>query len=581
MWVLSVKWKLTAAIALIAVLLVALSSALFENVFGIIARQTSNSTAQLVKQAANQMDSIISGIDNQFVPLIFDVDVKKVFEGEESSKAAVYDKIDAVVQKFTAQGLEQIDILMVGRSTEILVSSRRDMVGKYRMLGARWINKIYSTAGDKVMISGYTVERGSDRTVNKVVSIARSVSDSSGEVLGYIMVEIPIEYLNDICDRIKIGSDGFVVVLDEDNYVIYNTDVKEIGSQFKLLPTEAERENDYYFRNIDNREMQITHYSSLYTGFTVMGFIPYNYIQQEIHVLRRNFMTVLTIAMVVIILYAYSVSYGITKPIVKLTENMKSLQAGDFSVRMHTRRKDEIGQLGNGFDVMAEQLGTMIDRVYKSQIREREERYNRLVATINPHFIYNTLESISMYAYMDHSYKTMEMLQRLADIMRAAANTQVGFVTVARELENVKSYLYLQAIRWPDLFEVYWSVDDSLLEWRTLHFLLQPIVENAIKHGFRNMESGGIIEVGVFSIGDTLVYTVRDNGVGIPHERMLLVEKELSGGNENLEVFALKNIHERLRLALGQEAGLSIQNNADAGVTVELVLPLLKEEQHD
>lgn len=559
------------AIAGIVVVVICFCFAVFQGMARLIASLISDNNASQIVRLGNEVDILISNVDNSLIGLANNQRVKWLLHGDD----AVFNPVQTVIKQ-SLQPISDmnIEILVVNKSCKIIGSSREKLIGEYRLLGSQWISKIGTAKGERVLISGYTIEQDDVRTVNKVISIARAILNDQDETIGYVMAEIPIEQFERICNQVPIGNGGFVAILDMDKYVIFNTNVGKIGSQQHLGPTEEEDQQKYYFRTINNKKMLVSDYQPKDARFLVMGFLPYDNVLHEVRKLQTQYTLLAAIIGLVAVLYAYFVSKGITKPMRELQEHMQRLQTGDFSVRIRSKRQDEVGDLENMFDQMVERLETMIDTVYKAQIREDEARFQALTATINPHFLYNTIESISMTAYMNNDLQTVRMIQHLAVILRNSFHSEIRDISVQEEMKCIDSYVSLQSMRKPNQFALLWNTDPSLHSHRMLRNLLQPLVENSIIHGFADRACGGMIEINIYSLGDQMICTVRDNGTGITEERLSLIHAALKGDKTaGRECFALVNIHERLRLAFGPGFGMKIYNSGE-GCLVELRMPL-------
>lgn len=572
----SIKGQFLWAIIAIVAVVILIFIFTFNDVFQTVASLTSENAVNSVSEVADKINYLITDIDKSILPLLYSRNVLAHYEGQPGMSDVINAEMQQVIAPYRAIGIE---IVMINTSTKVIASTKNELVGTYRILGSQWINKIYTAKGKPVLISGYTVGSSDKGTLQKVICAARAISSYDGKLLGILMVEIPIEVLAGICERAPIGNLGFFAILDTDNFVIYHTNNQQMGSQQLLAPTAEESQKKYYYRVINDTYMLVTNSKTENAGFLVMGFMPYSQIRSSLKVHQSRFIVLVLVAGAIALAYAYFVSRGISKPIFRLQNHMKKLEKGDFSVRIHSKRTNEIGQLENGFDDMAQRLQTLIDTVYKSKIQENEARFQALVSTVNPHFIYNTLESISMTAFMKDDYQVVEMIGRLADILRSSINVSTEEISVKEEIEHISNYVYLKLINNPELFTIVYDIEEGLETYKILQHLLQPLVENSIIHGFNEMDSKGLIEINIARIANSVTCIVRDNGKGFDSTRLESLLAAFEGKCVPQEYSALYNINERIQLKYGSFYGLTIHNGEHCGAVVEILLPFYTEER--
>lgn len=241
---------------------------------------------------------------------------------------------------------------------------------------------------------------------------------------------------------------------------------------------------------------------------------------------------------------------------------MARVEKGDFAVHVSQTRSDEIGDLQKGFNHMVEQVDALIAREYDTALRQREAQLSEMMAIINPHFIYNTLEAISMTAYLNDDEEVVEMIGHLGGMFRSmAGNPATGRVPLRQEIRTVESYLTLINVRQDGKILVSWNVDQSLLDGQTLKFTIQPVVENSVIHGFEGRTEGHIwIDIHRDANGDVAI-VVQDDGQGMTVDALTRLKHILSH-EENPpknRLLALKNVHDRLRLVFGPHYGVDVR----------------------
>ena len=549
----------------------------------VIREDVSNYNAQLVDKIAYDIELGLGELDSPLLRLLYDDNVMQLLQNPDSAQLdrAVNKKLGE--QATTVQLKTNVDcnILLLNSDMKILVTTYDARTGSNRVLGAEWRNKINAAQSGRVIISAYSVNYSNGGSV-KVVSIARAVR-LNGRQLGVLMVEIPLEYFARFCDGVGFGSNGYMVLTDSKDYVVYSTDSRRIGSRFHL---DAEKTADSYVMEMQNSAEMFCVVSDMkYSDLHVVAAIPLEQINGSVNSMRRNMVAVLLLIGAASLALAVSMANSFCRPIIQLESAMKRLETGDFSVKVETTRRDEIGKLQEGFSQMASNLKELIEKEYQSVVREREAQLNELLAMIDPHFMYNTLEAISMTAYLNDDTKTVKMLGALADIYRYRIVRGEWWCTLLDELKNLDDYLYLIDIRSDGGVRFHKAVDETLLGCRMQKYMLQPLVENCIVHGFKATGGEGDIWLEIRRAdADTLEISVSDNGCGAPEERLAELRRILGGDKlkrENYPCMVLKNIHDRLVLAYGSRYGVLLQNRPDGGFNVCVRIPYIEKGDDD
>ncbi len=270
---------------------------------------------------------------------------------------------------------------------------------------------------------------------------------------------------------------------------------------------------------------------------------------------------------------------GITEPIRNLCEVTKVAGSGNFGVRVREESGDELVQLSVSFNQMVEQIGNLVEGIRVEQMNLKATELKLLQAQINPHFLYNTLDAIIWLAESGEKEQVVYMVSALSDFFRTTLSKGRDFVSVGDEEVHIKSYLKIQQFRYRDILEYEIRIPEELHEYQILKMTLQPLVENALYHGIKNKRRLGHILVEGKKEEDTLVLTVRDDGMGIKPEKLDYIKKVIAGDlqdYENPSGFGLFNVEQRVRLNYGAQYGLRINSVYGEWTEVEIILPAVK-----
>lgn len=315
-------------------------------------------------------------------------------------------------------------------------------------------------------------------------------------------------------------------------------------------------------------------------NLTVYSLIPPTLLLQNQQDIIRSLVTIAVVMLVVFAFLSMVVSKGITRPLSRLMQTMRRIQGGETQLRVEKLGNDEIGELGLTFNQMLDQVETLLVEEYEMQLSLQKAQHDALRAQINPHFLYNTLNTMSGIAQIRGCDEVSDLCDSLSHIFRYCLNMN-SFSTVEQELAHLKHYIYVMDVRMHGEVQYRFDVDPAAYACSIPRLTLQPIVENAIQHGVRGVRHEKIISVAVGLQEDQLQITIGDNGVGtdaaalnqrLQESRTLQLERGHSIG--------LINVNARIRMLYGSKYGITVESTPGEGTTVRICLPVRKEEPH-
>jgi two-component system sensor histidine kinase YesM len=374
-----------------------------------------------------------------------------------------------------------------------------------------------------------------------------------------------------------------IVVVNSDGVILSDSGGQWSGKTFSDLPYYNHQSIKQVNWNDHDDKWLISHASSDLTGWHVLVIQP-----RTEELMQLNTIRWLTIGFVLLILLinapiSWTISRLFLKPLKRILKSMREVQAGDFSQQVEVTLRDEIGQLGKGYNIMVSRIRELIQDVYESELSKKESELRLLQSQINPHFLYNTLNSITWMSYREGAEKTADMIQRLSDFFRYNLNQGADVISLKNELTIVENYLYLSKIRFADKLTYSIEADHRLDGIFIPKLILQPLVENAVVHGIEQIEEQGFVNVSAKEHEGELWLEVTDNGMGISPETLeklraaLLSEKRVVV-SEGAEGFALLNVRDRLNNQFGAGVSIEITSKRSAGTTVRIVIPLRNRE---
>lgn len=340
---------------------------------------------------------------------------------------------------------------------------------------------------------------------------------------------------------------------------------------------------DMYDKNLEIWENDVQIVTDLIRESTIM-FI-YDEMQEiqrmrnEMDYLYTNIMKVFIgisiLVLILIIIVTYYISRSITKPIKYLSMVTQKVSSGDLSVRANLDAGAEVGVLSDSLDVMIERINKLLVQVKEEQMILRKTELELLQSQINPHFLYNTLDTIVWLAEAGDQQKVVKMVESLSAFFRTTLNQGKDSVMIRDEIKHVNSYLEIQSVRYQDILEYSIDIPEELNEYEIPKITLQPLVENALYHGIKNKRGLGHISVTGEKKDDCILLYIEDNGIGITEDRLKQIRDKIDNtGYKDDEVFGLHNVSERIRLKYGNKYGIRIESTYGEGTKVSVVLPL-------
>ncbi len=411
-----------------------------------------------------------------------------------------------------------------------------------------------------------------DNMGNAVLSAARLLPlSSTGQPCGIVVVEVRQSYLKQIFDK-KLGESGTIFLMSA-------------RSNIALLPAAASdeivsdavnqiRRTDRKAATISLHDRVIFYVPLSLSEWTAIGVV----MKQSLRGDSQEILTLFVITVLMTLLLTIFVSGSLAdyelRPIRRIQTYIKDMENGEFGKPLPSMRSDEIGSLAENTQEMSEKIGELLETVKTEQKRMRTAEFKALQAQINPHFLYNSLDSINWLVRKGNTEKAIEMISALTTFFRIGLSKGRDIITVREELEHVRSYLVIQKIRYENQFEYSFYVDPETENYFVPKLMLQPLVENALYHGIKLCDRKCILMIQVLSHGDRIEIEVLDNGAGMDAETLESVRKAMEHKGENrANSYGVVNVNDRIQILAGQEYGLRLTSEKGVGTSARIVLP--------
>lgn len=417
-----------------------------------------------------------------------------------------------------------------------------------------------------------------DGTETNVFSIIRVVNDinMTSNKLAIMKININEEDLSEIYSDKIIGEQDDFFIIDSNNQIVSSIDKDRLNQQFNL-DMSVKGVNDskagYFQSELNGQDYLVTYYDIDSLDYRLINLVPLSELLKENRIIQKVMLEVAGISFLVCVLCALLFSLKILSPLKKISMQMKMVENENFDVQVSINSNDEIAMLGRSFNKMSAKLKELVNQVYVIRLKKKEAELATLQAQINPHFLYNALDTIYWMGRKEKAFETSKLVEALAKLFRLSLNSGREITLLQDEVEHLSNYMIIQKKRYGDSISFNMEVEDGLLECQVIKLILQPLVENAINHGIDKKDGKGNISVLIRKEAHNLVYEIKDDGVGVDVNEINRLLKDTGNSNRR---FGIKNVNDRLKLYFGDEYGITFLSGTDKGTIVIVVQPYSK-----
>lgn len=416
--------------------------------------------------------------------------------------------------------------------------------------------------------------------VNKgVIYIERAIRErDSLKMLGYITISLKDDYLK---QRLQSEPYRYSYVFDEqDRIVVSSSEVPDIHVGDLLRRAKLQSAEEPSLLNMEPYgKMLFTTFVSAQEGWRVVSLVPLKEISKGTELIGRWITAIGVIGVLLGILLTWFTASRLIAPLHALKRVMDQVETDRFDQQVRINRRDEFGRLGRSFNQMMGKINYLISEVYQKELAQRESEYRALKAQINPHFLYNTLDTIRWLSMYGENDKIENVTISLAQLLKANLADHREMVPVRSELEYINAYLAIQKTRFESRITVSIHLDEDIAELWIPRFILQPIVENSFVHGLENKVGPGNLSIIGIMDGGSVRFRVIDDGVGIEEQkrdRLLEFTGEVDLGSAKGTGNGMKNVHKRIQMLFGESYGLTINSMPGSGTIVEIIVPVME-----
>jgi two-component system sensor histidine kinase YesM len=404
------------------------------------------------------------------------------------------------------------------------------------------------------------------------------------------MVSFNLSKIAQICDNVKPYDDSFTYVVGDDGTIVYDSEGTAIGDMMRPDVLGIIRTfNNYATVLIDEKQYVVVSEQSVETGWSIVSLVPVSEYSKDINTITKYIVLIAILATGVSIFFTYLLSKQFSKPIENLSRVMNHIEDGNLDLRAEEKGSDEISLLSRNFNSLIARLKFVMEHEYELTIRQKDAELKALQAQINPHFLFNSLQSVNSIAAVYQISEINTIVDSLGKILRYSIKTKDNIVSMREEVEHATHYLNIYKVRFGERIKYQIQIPDELMQYSILKLSLQPIVENAIIHGFRNAESVWYIMISASVRDDIITIEISDNGIGMSPEELQALQENLDSSDSGFysseyPSIGLKNVYHRMKISYGDSAKIEIDSDLNVGTSVKIHYPALlyKEvESHD
>jgi len=559
---------------LITVVTVLIVSFMLYNKFSNTAEDTAElNMGQVVEQVKYNLEMYVKNLTSIFEVVEETIDRSSSFSNpilEEQLNSIMKTREDLIsIAVFTRDGKRVVNIPKLAMRPNTLLQRQS------------WF---YSALEDpeKLSVSSPHIQNLFKTQYKWAVSLSKQIAyqQNGMDSKGVLVVDMNFKTIDELSRQVVFGKRGYVYIIDSYGNIVYHPQQQLIYAGLKYEDLERVLTYSYgsYQDELNGEQRMITIKTVNPIGWKVIGVAYKDELLTTKSELSTFLLWFLIVVIIFVLLLAIFVSARISSPIQRLAKSVKMLGEGHLNTPIPVSGIYEVEELSRRYHVMLQQIRHLMDQIIVEQEAKRKSELDVLQAQINPHFLYNTLNSVIRLVEKGHSGEAVSAITSLSRFFRISLSKGKNFITVQEELEHVRHYLIIQTIRYKNKFHYTIEAEEQVLPCLTMKLILQPIVENAIVHGIEQMADMGMIRIIARVEAGHLLFEITDNGLGMSQgvlDRLLLHGVPNSQGSG----VGVRNVNQRIQLHYGSEYGIQFESELEEGTTVRITLPLERSQE--
>lgn len=559
----------------------------------LIYNQAKSDSYRSMENMQDDIYTFIKSIENGLIDIYNEkelmLDLRNEVKVSELQKRYYRTAYDIATENFqTSEGV--VSLYIYDKNHKIISTYRRAVTPKHHYPAdiydvtfddnAEKVKEYVDSDETQMLISSYYNIYREKNIVRFVLKVYNSVNLHSK--IGYVVCDVDSKVLKTIMkkytssdeifiwlqpfnDRVVLSAGNAVTDSDNDDYEMISGQVQEGNKEIKDI-----REKNNVFFSVYQDKYNLGAYT----------LIPKDILNKNQKILSENLLLITFIMLAVVSISFYFVSRSLSSPLEEMTKTVKRIQNGETQLRMENLKNDEVGELGKSFNNMLDQIEKLIADEYENKMSLNYARYQALQAQINPHFLYNTLDTMGSIAEVQGCIQVSNLCQSLAGLFRYSLDMKNPLSTVSGEIIHLKNYIYVMNVRMQNQIEYEFHMDDNVQQNTLPRISIQPLVENAINHGLKNQKGRKKVIISARIQEGNLVISVEDNGIGMPEEKIQELFSEDFEEKQKNRSIGILNIHKRMKYLYGESYGVEIKSEPEKGTIVFLKIPENKQGEN-
>ncbi|WMJ89998.1 sensor histidine kinase [Anaerocolumna sp. MB42-C2] len=538
-----------------------------------------DNTTQLIKQVNGDIDSYINYMENISSLVTNNENVKDYLFYDNLTKDQKSLYATAILDQFNTimEARQDIcNIAVISSNGRYIINDGTDMLNEFvSLFSLDWYRYAFLYP-DKTALSSSHVQNVIKNNYKWVITLSKSIKNPiSNKTSGIFFIDLNYNVISDMCENNSLGEKGYVFILDRDGNIIYHPQQQLLYSGLKTERVDQvlNSKTNYFVTDEGDESKLYTISTSKKTGWTIVGVVYESELMKNKTQTQIIYIVVAFILLAAAMIISVFISTRITRPIKKLKDSMKEVEKGHFdNANIEVISENEIGSLSKSFNIMTAEIKKLMEENIYEQKQKRKSELKALQSQINPHFLYNTLDSIIWMAESNKNKEVVLMTASLAKLLRQSISNENEVLTIEQEVGYITSYLTIQKMRYKDKLEYEIDVDKDICQYEIVKLVLQPIVENAIYHGIKFKETMCLLTIRGYSAGNNIIIKVIDNGVGMTEEVLAHIfdEHKHNFKSNGVGVF---NVQMRLQLYYGKNYGITYESSPGEGTTATITIP--------
>lgn len=552
----------------------------------IIVSKTSSSLQNNMNTIEENILQKLDSINSLLINIYLNQDVLSILSSERPTNktdiVSEMNTLDKILESYQTRDLEEVTIipkLYMFNRPEYLMYHFSEIVSDSSVLEKeKWFLNMPAEAKYKVI--GPSKLNSSNLSLDTIIIAKRlfALRDINIPYAGILTVDVDINEFANIITRLKPSTNSSIFIIDENNNIIISPEKSELGrsltGKLYISKINSIKSSGYnsFVEDIDNSSMLVAFKKIENINWTIIALSPMSDINGELNAFNRIVLIVIIICAVLAFGMVLYLADNISYPIRKIVKSMAVVRNGNFDISIEYKRNDEFAYLINTYKKMISDINDLVHKLYVSEKNKREAELKLLQAQINPHFLYNTLDSINWLSLKYKANDISTMVTSLSDFFRYSLSKGNNIISLGDEIKQVESYLIIQKIRFKDKFDYTFDFSADIVEFLTVKLVMQPIVENSILHGIQNKSEKGTISITLENIDGIIEIIVIDDGIGADVDLL----NSILEGPVVTSSFAISNVNERIKHFFGEQYGIKFYNNKESGLKVIIRFPAIK-----